>query len=148
MLRRLQVIPFDRAFTPKTANPNLFTDIWASELPGVLNRAIEGWQRLHARKRFSPPKSVRQATHRWLTYANPLAGFLADRCRQEPKAQVLLKDLYATYCQWLKQSGITTVHSNAKVKLQLQQRGFTAQKRNQGITILGLKLRSTDLPAT
>ena len=37
MLRRLQVIPFDTTFTPKTADPKLFNNIWASELPGVLN---------------------------------------------------------------------------------------------------------------
>ena len=140
MLRRLQVIPFDTTFTRKTADPNLFNKIWTSELPGVLNRAIEGWQRLHERNQFMRPKPVQQATRQWLTYANPLAGFLGDHCSKEPRANTRLEDIYAAFCQWLKQSGITRVHTKTKLKLQLKQLGYDMKKSNRGIKVLGLKL--------
>jgi hypothetical protein len=42
MLRRLQVIPFDRTFTGDDKDSGLFDRIWADELPGVLNRALRG----------------------------------------------------------------------------------------------------------
>jgi P4 family phage/plasmid primase-like protien len=140
MLRRFQVVPFDVTFRPKTADTGLFDRIWATELAGVLNRAIEGWQRLHERKRFIRPKPVIQATRRWLTYANPLAGFLADHCSPEPRAHTRLEVIYAAFCQWLKQSGITRVQTKTKVKLQLWQLGYEMKKSNQGIKVLGLKL--------
>jgi putative DNA primase/helicase len=148
MFRRLQVIPFDTTFTPRTADPNLFNRIWASEMPGVLNQAIEGWTRLQERSRFLLPSPVVQATHRWFTYANPLAGFLEDHCSSLPQAQVLLKDFYAAYCKWLKLTGITAVQPNAKIRLQLEQQGFVTKKSNKGVSILGLKLKSANHTAS
>ena len=46
MLRRLQVIPFDRTFTDDDKDTTLFDRIWTNELPGVLNRALRGYRRL------------------------------------------------------------------------------------------------------
>ena len=40
--RRAMVIPFDRQFGPGEADKDLFPKIWQSELPGVLNRALQG----------------------------------------------------------------------------------------------------------
>src|SRR5215211_6122138 len=46
MLRRLVVFPFDRTFEEHEVDRDLFPRIWASELPGILNRAISGLQRV------------------------------------------------------------------------------------------------------
>lgn len=73
-----------------------------------------------------------------------MAEFLSDHCIREPKERVLLKDLYAAYLEWLKQSGITAVQPSTKVKLYLEQQGFVTKKRAQGVTILGLGLRDAD----
>ena len=63
MVRRLMVLPFDRTFTEQEKDPDLFEDIWANELPGVLNQALRGYQRLLERgTKFKRPKDVRQAT--------------------------------------------------------------------------------------
>jgi len=43
MRRRLMVIPFDRTFSEADKDPDLFDRILATELPGVLNRALEGY---------------------------------------------------------------------------------------------------------
>lgn len=42
MTRRAIVIPFDRQFAEDEADIGLFEKIWASELPGILNRSLEG----------------------------------------------------------------------------------------------------------
>jgi putative DNA primase/helicase len=47
--RRAHIIPFDRVFTASDGDDKLFPYIWEHELPGVLNRAIEGLQRLQTR---------------------------------------------------------------------------------------------------
>ena len=72
MLRRLMVIPFNRTFSEKEMDRDLFPEIWASELPGVLNHAIAGLQRVMKRGwRFKPPTPVREAKERWLTLQTP-----------------------------------------------------------------------------
>jgi len=80
MMRRLMVIPFERTFADDST---LFERIWASELPGVLNRAIKGLQRVVRRGwRFKHPDRVAQARRRWLIYANPLPAFLDEPCER------------------------------------------------------------------
>lgn len=86
MLRRLMVIPFDRTFK-KDADPDLFPKIWATELPGVFNRALRGLKRLQQRGwRFKQPDSVRKATKRLLADANPLPAFIAACCTRDQRA--------------------------------------------------------------
>ena len=76
MRRRLMVIPFDRQFTNQDRDPELFEQIWANELPGVLNRALAGYKLLIERQfRFNRPSPVKSATAHWLQQANPLPAF-------------------------------------------------------------------------
>jgi putative DNA primase/helicase len=70
MTRRLIVVPFDRMFNEFDRDPDLFERIWAREMPGILNRALEGYRRLARRGfRFKLPADVRSATKRWLEHA-------------------------------------------------------------------------------
>jgi len=55
MARRLMVLPFERTFR-HDADPALFPTIWKTEMAGVLNRSIDGLQRLLARGRFEMPR--------------------------------------------------------------------------------------------
>ena len=57
--RRAMVIPFDRQFGPGEADQELFPKIWQSELPGVLNRALEGLARLRQRGGFQAAGGLR-----------------------------------------------------------------------------------------
>jgi putative DNA primase/helicase len=62
MRRRLIVIPFDRTFTDTDKDPDLFDRILATELPGVLNRALEGYRRLLVWGTFKLPSAVKTAS--------------------------------------------------------------------------------------
>src|SRR6185312_13289346 len=66
MMRRLQVVPCKRTFKDQSDDKDLFDRIASTELPGVLNRAIEGWQRLHRRRGFKLPRDVIEAGQQWL----------------------------------------------------------------------------------
>ena len=71
MLRRLMVVPFNRTFTSSDRDDQLFNRIWMRELPGMLNRALRGYQRLVNRDlQFKLPFSVKAATKYWTQYAN------------------------------------------------------------------------------
>jgi P4 family phage/plasmid primase-like protien len=70
MLRRLMVIPFDRIFIDMDKDPELFGRIVATELSGVLNRALDGYRRLqsaavssfHWRPKKPPPAGCNMPT--------------------------------------------------------------------------------------
>ncbi len=69
--------------------------IWATEMSGVLNRALAGLARVISRGwRFDPPETAQEAKEEWLIEANPLPAFIDARC--EPKGTCWLLDLYAT----------------------------------------------------
>jgi putative DNA primase/helicase len=71
--RRAMVIPFDRKFGPDEADATLFPKIWQTELPGVLNRALEGLARLRKREDFLLPTDCVRAAQEFMANANPLS---------------------------------------------------------------------------
>jgi P4 family phage/plasmid primase-like protien len=138
MLRRLMVIPFDRIFTDMDKDPDLFDRILATELPGVLNRALEGYRRLVVRGRFKLPVAVKRATARWLQHANPLPAFIEACCIKEPEAECRLADFYAAYADWARRMGYTSIQTQQTVSLNLAHLGFETTTSSRGVVIVGL----------
>jgi putative DNA primase/helicase len=144
MQRRLMVIPFDRTFTKKDMDTDLFERIRATEMSGVLNRALNGLRRLNKRNgQFKVPVSVRKATQRLIAEANPLPGFLAERCKRSVKATCWIKDLYRSYCRWSQEMGYTLTQQQPTVKRNLVQLGYVVKHGNQGNKVHGLQLLSS-----
>jgi putative DNA primase/helicase len=144
MLRRLMVIPFDRTFTEMDKDPNLFDRIVAHELPGVLNRALEGYQRLQLRGDFKLPSAVKNAAARWLQHANPLPAFIKACCVKGPDAECRLGDFYVAYADWARQMGYTLTQTQQTVSLNLQHLGFAVPAISRGMVVVGLALAGPD----
>jgi len=141
MLRRLMVIPFDRTFSEKEDDRTLFQGIWASELPGILNHAVAGLQRIIRRRwRFELPASVKRASRQWLTTANPLPAFLEECCEQQGNCRV--QDLYDAYTDWAKRMGITIAQQQQTFRRNLENLGFAVKRGNRGNRVLGLRLKA------
>jgi putative DNA primase/helicase len=141
MLRRLMVIPFDRIFTDKDKDGGLFERIWSNELPGVLNRALEGYAQLLKRGRFKPPLAVINATTRWLEQANPVPAFLEARCIKKVDAECWMQDLYPAYKEWATQAGYTMVQNQPNFRRNLEHLRYKSVHGNQGDKVIGLTLR-------
>jgi putative DNA primase/helicase len=141
MTRRLMVIPFDRTFKEDT-DSSLFPTIWETEMSGVLNRYLQGLERLLVRKEFRPPTDVERAQTNWLNQANPLPGFIEEGCRRAPQGNCLLQDFYNSYLGWANRRGYTRTQQYLTVRRNLENLGFTIAKSNKGLTILGLALKS------
>lgn len=76
--------------------------IVGSELPGVLNWALDGWRRLRERGRFVMPDVSRDAISEILELGSPAAHFLRDLCVVEPGRQIekpILFEAYVTWCR-------------------------------------------------
>jgi putative DNA primase/helicase len=142
MLRRLQVIPFDRTFTDEDKDPALFDRIWANELPGILNRALRGYQRLVGHgSRFELPPAVNAATNKWVAQANPLPAFIEARCVKGIDQRCWMQNLYPAYKAWAEQAGYTMTQNQLTFRRNLEHLGFNVVHRNRGQRVEGLGLR-------
>ena len=142
--RRLVVIPFDRTFTEDEEDRERFNKIWATELPGILNRTLAGLKRVVKRgMKFDCPEDVTAATAKFLRQANPLPAFIDECCEQHPTARCWLDEFYKAYGEWAKSGGITMVQQKSKVKDNLERLKYNVKVRgNKGVLILGLRLKT------
>jgi len=124
LVRRAKVIPFNKVFDADEADPTLFPRIWKDELPGVLNRALEGLQRLRQRGEFLDPEDCDDALREFIGHSNPLIQFLNDVCELEDDARIFIRDLRTAMTSWARSNGINGVPSSTKLVRQLEGLGF------------------------
>jgi len=98
--KRAHIIPFSRCFEEgKDENKRLFPDIWKSELPGILIRAIEGYMRLETRGGFLEPEDCKLAKRRFLAASNPLVAFIEERCTTLAQKVSQVECIYDVDCR-------------------------------------------------
>jgi putative DNA primase/helicase len=137
MRRRLMVIPFNRTFTEREIDRDLFQDIWVTELSGILNRGIAGLARLICRGwRFKLPSAIKQANKRLLTYANPVPAFIEDCC--VPTGNCLVRMLYGRYVKWADEMGITFKQQQLNFRRNLELLGYKVAHTKEGSTVFRL----------
>jgi putative DNA primase/helicase len=71
-----------------------------AELPGILNWALEGLDRLTARGRFIVPQASQDVDRDVREIAQPVVAFVEEMCTLETGAEILLDDLYAAWRVW------------------------------------------------
>lgn len=85
--RRLLVLPFERRFTEAEVDYGMLPEIHATELSGVLNRAVAGLQRVVRRGwKFDPPDEVAQTTEAWWAEATGRTSVGEASARGEARA--------------------------------------------------------------
>jgi len=109
--RRAAVIPFNRGFHDDGAITDLPEQIIKTELAGVLNRALQGLQRLRERGDFKEPHSCVLAKEVWLSESNTVALFLKERITvtHDTADTACLSDLYVSYNEWCHTYGINRI---------------------------------------
>jgi putative DNA primase/helicase len=139
--RRAMVIPFDRQFGPSEADQELFPKIWQSELPGVLNRALEGLARLRQRGAFMLPADCVGAAQEFMAHANPLLGFIEDQTVADPSGHAILRDFRSAMTQWATDQGMKKPVPNKTLKRQLEGLGYEVNKVEGYNRVYGLTLK-------
>jgi putative DNA primase/helicase len=87
-----------------TEDPDL-TDRLLTELPGILNWSIGGWQRLRERGRFAQPDSGRELLESLEELASPVGTFVKECCWVGPGYHVGVKVLYDRWRSWCEETG-------------------------------------------
>jgi len=81
------------------------TDRLLMELPGILNWAMVGRDRLAARGYFLQPESSRQAIEALEDLSSPIGAFLRARCRVDPPLCVECDRLFVAWSAWCEEQG-------------------------------------------
>jgi P4 family phage/plasmid primase-like protien len=105
--RRACVIPFLREFQPKEQDPDRANKIIKSELPGVLNKALKALRTLRRRRAFLKTDSIKSATGRWLSEANPVVAFFEETCMVRASGSISCNKLWMEYQYWTQEQSIT-----------------------------------------
>ena len=102
--RRLVLIPFDRIFKPEEQDRSLLTKLYA-ELPGILNFALEGLQRLRQQQyQLSPAKRIDGALEKYRQAQHPVLQFVEELVRVEETAKEKRSLFYDVYKIWTRQN--------------------------------------------
>lgn len=81
------------------------TDRLLTELPGILNWALEGLQRLRQRGHFIQPKSSAGAITELEDLASPVGAFIRDCCLVGPGQSVPIDDMFDAWKLWCERQG-------------------------------------------
>lgn len=85
-------------------DPGLF-DKLKVELPGILNWAIEGYQRLRKRGHFVQPASAKEALEDMMRVGSPVHAFVSECCEVGPDYIVNNEYLWEEWKRWAEANG-------------------------------------------
>src|SRR5204862_4611663 len=101
--KRFVVLVLGRSFYGRE-DPTLLRAI-LPELTGILNWALEGLDRLHARGQFMEPAASRDSMRALEDLASPIAAFIRDRCHVGPTERAPMDDLWINWKEWCTDQG-------------------------------------------
>lgn len=87
-------------------NPNLTAELLL-ELPGILNWALDGLDRLRDRGRFEQPHASQTAIRELEDLGSPIGAFIRDMCQTGPTLSVPCNRLYQAWQEWCEEQGRT-----------------------------------------
>jgi putative DNA primase/helicase len=110
---RLLVIPCDRVFSPSEQNRTLKTKL-LEELPGILQWAIRGLNRLTKRGMFEEKDFIKNAIEELREESNPIESFFREHIEAENNSNsyIIKEDLYKKYCDWAFKNGYGKMGNN------------------------------------
>lgn len=95
---RLLVLQMRNSFLGK--EDRTLDDRITAELPGILNWALEGLDRLTSKGRFTVPKSSGEATTMLMDLSSPVSAFVRECCIRSDHATVEREQLYRAWKRW------------------------------------------------
>jgi len=136
--RRVKVISFAASFPPARRDPGLPEKLRA-ELPGILNRCLQGcaaWRALG----LGEPSPVSAATTMYRRDMDLVGRFLAECCVTSTEGRVRASDLYGAFKEWC-DANDEQPEGNKVFAKNLEARGF-GKRTSNGVRYLGLELRT------
>jgi putative DNA primase/helicase len=127
--RRIVLIPFEQNFDGRE-DTGLKQEL-LSELPGILNWAIEGLKKWHKEGLKNRPQAVIEATAKYKKDSDTIGQWLEANMIENPNSEIQSSEAYNNYKDWATENGHYPV-GNRNFKSYLEERGFYLKKKNTG----------------
>ncbi|MFB9825220.1 phage/plasmid primase, P4 family [Halobaculum roseum] len=104
--RRWLVVHFPQYFPPHERDPELEDRLTTDEsLSGVLNWAIDGWDRLIEQGGFTNADHTGETRKRWVTWGENVEAFIENHVENDPDAENLsTSEAYDVYKAWCREN--------------------------------------------
>ncbi len=139
LYRRAVILPFNRQFAEHEQDEQLAEKIIASELPGILNLALQYYGHASAHG-FTLPASSVAAREEWRREADQVRCFVAERCEADAVGEITLAELYLNFEIWARRSGVRNIVGKVQFGKRIRGQGYSS-KHNDGVWITGLRLK-------
>lgn len=136
---RVRLIPFTQIFEGDRQDQHL-TEKLLTELPGILNWAVEGclrWQE----EGLAPPSAVLNATEQYRGESDAVGRFIEDRCVVGDSFTVRARALYEAYRAWATAAGEDSL-TETSFAGRIADRGITKSRTSRGLTYRGIGLQT------
>lgn len=124
--RRLRLVPFTRTFNGDERDAGLPEKL-ATDLPGILKWAVEGWTNYRAHGLADSPKAVQAATDEYRAASDVIGEFIEQRCIVAPEWSAKARELYHAYTAWCDDTG-ERPKTQTEFGTRLGERGFSRVK--------------------
>lgn len=140
--RRFKIVPFRRSFSEKDGTADIdLVDKLCAELPGILNWALLGWERLLNTGRFTQANAVDEEVSTYRAASNPVRLWLEERCRvrsQDGKPYpptTKATDVYDDYLTWCEANGFDrdVVVNSREFAHEMQRLGYPSKRTATGM---------------
>lgn len=135
--RRIVLIPFLENFEGK--EESRLDEKLLSELPGILNWAIEGLKKWHQQGLKNRPQAVIEATDKYKKDSDTVGQWFEWNMVQHPNGEIKSSEAYNDYLEWAKENGFYPL-GNKTFKSSLEERGFYIKRKNDGNYWIGFGL--------
>lgn len=120
LARRLIIVPFEAKFEGKSMDVDLDQKLEA-ELPGILNRVIEAYQRLNLQRGFTQSEVVKEAIDQYKTMQNSVATWISENVeikddKDQYETSTKLYQAYAEFCKTLSARPVTQTKFGVEVR--------------------------------
>jgi putative DNA primase/helicase len=100
--RRWILVEFPNRFEGNNCNKNILDEIDCDgELEGLLNKAIDSFEKVLENNEFTISKSIEAAKNEWMKKANSVYGFVTERIDRDIEGAIekdIVWDDYLEYC--------------------------------------------------
>lgn len=148
LTRRAVVVPFTRTFEEDERDLNLAHRVLRHERSGILNRCIQGWERLRKRGRFTKPLPCVNAFEEWMGHRNALSHFLSERLEVtcDPNDRVAAEDVWTDFRRWAEVEGLKADWSRRRVLGEVGDLKGVSKYISSGYTkFKGVRLKETTI---
>ena len=81
------------------------TDRLLTELPSILNWALDGWDRLQEQGHFTAPVSSMEVMQELEHLSSPISKFIEEECFFTPEGGIAVEELFIAWVKWCGKEG-------------------------------------------